>query len=332
MPISPDKLPDYQPATPLEPGPRKDGQRIRDIVRTVDATHDEIPQGSFVLVGYAAENAVVRNFGRRGTREGRDAVIGKLAPLPIERSAKPIVDGGSIVEQTDNTDSVEQVQQQFGTVVRRVFEQGSVPIGIGGGYDMVWPFVQAWMDTHRNKKVAVISMSPYSNVRPLENGKGNSGTEFAQIAEEAQRRGVTFDYLVYGYQRDVNTDEHAKKMREVKATRIDVRDIHSDNPLRRWKARLQLWKFVKLHPSILLTMEMNVFAEPFAPGVSAVSPFGLMPGEGREIVEQIAKSGHLAGALFAETSRALDDKNGETACLAAGMIVSTIGSYREPKR
>lgn len=328
MPISEQAVPNYQAPTRMTG--RMDSLRMHQLVEPVDIRHDEIPQGAFVILGYRCDIGIARNLGRLGAVNGPVAFRERLAAAPVHSvTERRVIDAGDVFVEGTN---LESAQQQYAHVVQHVVEKGAFPIGIGGGYDMVWPFVQAHINAHPGEDVAVISLSPFANVRPLEDGQGNSGTEFTQIAEECERRGVGFNYLIYGYQPQVNTIQLEDRLDAVRGKIVDVQDILSQETRKRNAAAKVLKDFIAAHDHVIVTMEVNAFAGAFAPGVSAPTPWGLFPQHGVEIMRLLAESGKLDGVVIAELNPQLDDANASTARLATGLAMEVVEHHRSSTR
>jgi formiminoglutamase len=73
-----------------------------------------------------------------------------------------------------------------------------------------------------------------------------------------------------------------------------------------------------------LTIDMDVFATPFAPGVSAPSPGGIFPSSMlKRLLRHIILSGKVASVDFAETNPSYDIDN-RTSRLAASLIFDIV--------
>ncbi len=79
---------------------------------------------------------------------------------------------------------------------------------------------------------------------------------------------------------------------------------------------------------IYLTICLDVFAFPFAPGVSAPQPLGIMPSQAFPILEQLFRSGKVISFDIAELNPKFD-RDQMTAALAAQLLLSSVKNFKK---
>jgi formiminoglutamase len=103
---------------------------------------------------------------------------------------------------------------------------------------------------------------------------------------------------------------------ELQVSTITAAEIHS---LSLDAVHNQFNKIIQSAANIYLSICMDVFAAPFAPGVSAPQPSGLTPWQVIPLLQRTKQSGKLLSIEIAETSPPLDHQ-GLTSRLAAEII------------
>ena len=93
--------------------------------------------------------------------------------------------------------------------------------------------------------------------------------------------------------------------------------LDTSDPFFSIKNKLQ--EFFSRVDRVYLTIDLDGFSSAYAPGVSAVSPFGFDPEIVIWALEEIIRSGKLISMDIAELNP-LYDQDGQTAKLAAGLL------------
>lgn len=327
MPIEAHVIPNYELSLPMSG--RDDMGRMFENVELIDLRTQEIPKGAFVFIGMRCDIGVTRNEGKKGAVDGplgfRDAYGARALTMPL--TDKTIVDAGDIYVVGDD---LESAHRQYAKVIEHILQQGGVPIAIGGGYDMALPFYQAHTCAHPKESFALISMSPFANVRPLKNGEANSGTAIGQILTEV----ANIPSMVYGFQDEAgrNLIRHTDRLRRLASDIIPARKITSEKNKKRKKAWKRFTDFVDAQQHIVLTMELNVMSARDVPGVSATSSLGLSARQTMRAINYAARKGKLDGIVIAELAPNLDNPNKTTAENAANVAISFMDHYQAPRR
>lgn len=268
-----------------------------------------------IFLGFSSDAGVTRNKGRPGAGLGPDQIKIQLAKLPCATN-KIYVDLGSVICKEDE---LELAQSQFADLISFCHQNGHQTIAFGGGHEIAWAHYQGLAPHY--SKLGIINFDAHFDLRPYKNGDlGTSGTPFSQIAawcEEQQRK---FDYCCLGIQKMGNTSSLFQRAAELNVSYLSAEDFH-DKGLAWHFAFLD--DFLLNQDHIYLTICLDVFAECFAPGVSAPQPLGLAPWQIIPLLKYIMQSGKVVSLDIAELSPPLDQEQ-RTARLAALIIAELL--------
>lgn len=299
-------------------------ERFFQIVNLVDLTkHQLVPSTNltFALLGFCCDVGVKRNLGRVGAKEGPLALRQALAKLPVHRNGDfTLFDVGNIACDDDD---LESAQAALGNLVAKLLENKIIPIVIGGGHEIAFGHYCGIAEAFPKRNLGIINFDAHFDLRPYTlESRGNSGTPFSQIAARRLQAGFNFDYLCLGIQPLGNTKSLFQRAQELNVSYITAEEIHGDGNKNLFN---QLDNFLNLHENIYLTLCMDVFAQTFAPGVSAPQPLGLFPQQVMGLLRHIVKSKRVISFDVAELSPPLDRDN-ITAYLAAAMTAEFLGA------
>ncbi len=308
----------YRATDPFLWGGRNDSKNSRYFqnVSCLSLETDRLPETpATLLLGFASDCGVQRNQGRTGAKLGPDHIRRQLAKLAFQNSPK-IIDIGNIVCESDD---LEASQQELATLVDECHRLGHRTILLGGGHEIAWPHYRG-LNNHY-KKLSIINFDAHFDLRALpENGLGNSGTPFRQIAGLCQQQNKPFEYCCLGIQEQTNTRELFDFAKENGVTYLLAEAIH-DNSFAWHSAFLD--EFLFKADKIYLSLCLDVFAECFAPGVSAPQPMGLTPWQTLALLKYIMQTGKVVSFDIAELSPP-HDENEKTARLAALIIAKLL--------
>lgn len=267
------------------------------------------PTAENVLLGFCCDAGVKRNQGRHGAAEGPEAFRRALAKLP---SVGVLEDCGDILCLGED---LEGSQDAFATTIASI-PKGTVVLGVGGGHEIAWAHYHGLKQVYE-ETIGIINIDAHFDLRPpLAESKGTSGTSFHQIAHH-----YPFDYTVIGIQKTGNTQGLFKKAKQLKTTIVTAEEIH----LQGLTAALQaIDESLARNKKIYLSICLDVFAAPYAPGVSAPQPLGLLPWQVIPLLQKICASGKVVGIDIAELNPRFDQDN-ETAGLAASLMTMMLG-------
>jgi formiminoglutamase len=313
----------YQETNPELWTGRKSGQQLY-LHEKVQLVHIEATaitaKKSFALLGYACDEGVKRNQGRKGAMAGPDAIRNQLAKMPNHLEDKTeLFDFGSI--HCFNGD-LEDTQNRLSEKVTVLLAQDTFPIIIGGGHDIAYGHYNG-LKKHlsADDTIGVINFDAHFDLRSNENGN-NSGTPFFQISQDCKKRGQYFNYLCLGIRKDAND-----KTLFQTATDLGVHYIeHTKFKLQHAKEVVsKVSEFIGVVDHVYVTIDLDGFSSAYAPGVSAPSPMGFSPDMVLETLQMIIDSQKLLSLDIAEMNPKYDIDN-QTAKLAASLIHFVIHS------
>lgn len=274
-------------------------------------------QNGTAILGFCSEEGIRRNEGRIGAKLGPLELRKQLAKLAFH-AAKQFVDVGNIVCETD----LESAQQQFSELVHYCHQQGYKTLALGGGHEIAWGHFCGL--TKHYPKLGIINFDAHFDLRSLKEGQyATSGSPFFQIAEYCSSNSRQFNYCCLGIQKTGNTNELFTRADSLAVSYLTAEQIYqqSTNDLFNF-----LNKFIAQHDHIYLGLCLDVFAECFAPGVSAPQALGLTPWQVVPLLKYILQTGKVIGVDIAELSPPLDTEH-KTARLAANIAAELLYYY-----
>lgn len=304
-------LPNYKPASPSLWQGRTDTQNPERFFQFIDfVTHESqlinIPKQT-VFLGFASDIGIIRNLGRPGAYFGPDEIKTQLAKLP-SASKNRYLDLGTI----DCTENLESCQSQFAQIIDFCHQHGHRTIAFGGGHEIAWGHYQGLAGQY--KKIGIINFDAHFDLRPYQFGElGTSGTPFSQIADFCKLNNQTFNYCCLGIQHCGNTQSLFKRAAELNVDFLNAEQMQSYDLAQQISF---LNNFIQKVDHIYLSICLDVFAECFAPGVSAPQPLGINPWHAVPLLKYIMQTGKVVSIDLAELSPPLD-QNQKTARLAA---------------
>jgi formiminoglutamase len=248
-------------------------------------------------------------LGRPGAVEGPRAFRRTLARLPVHYNKEPfyLIDCGDVICEDGH---LEESQQALGDIICMMLEKDVFPIVIGGGHEVAWGHYQGLMKFDQSP-LTLFNIDSHFDTREIKDQKGNSGTSFRQIHQTKNE----LDYYCLGIQETGNTDALFDFANQHKINFLSVDIVHQ----RGHEAVLEFINPLLFKPRLMATICLDVFASPFAPGVSAPQPFGLLPHHIVPAIEALAGAKNLTSLEIAELSPP-HDPQGVTALLAASLI------------
>lgn len=210
----------------------------------------ESPDGCTVaLLGLPDDTGVRMNHGRTGAAGGPKAFRAALArygaAAPASGSLPRVFDAGDVMP----TGSLEKTHERVTEATAALLDRGLLPIAIGGGHDLTFPFVRAVAARH--PKIAGVYFDAHLDVRETP----GSGMPFRRLVEDC---GVSALHL-HGFRPLVNSREHLEWFREHGGrTHLDPANVALPP-----KAR-----------NLFVSFDLDVLDAAHAPGVSALNPAG----------------------------------------------------------
>lgn len=303
----------YKPGTELHGRSSDFNYYFHQVVRPIDLGNAKnLPEG-MVLIGFESDEGVRRNEGRLGAKKGPNAIFKSLGNLAIhwDPSAIPIYHAGYVKCEGENLeDASKELQEQ----IAHILSEGHFPIALGGGHEISYPHMSAARD-HAKGSFGIINLDTHFDLRTYEEGQ-HSGSWARQVFDDDPNN---FDYLPIGINPTVNHRGMFDWMKSRDQDLILLEDLQeglSEEIINR------LDMFLAKIDCVGLTLDLDVMSAAYAPGVSAIAPFGITPQLSWEIIAHILKSGKVLSVDIAELNPKHDD--GRTAKLAAQIIWKVI--------
>jgi formimidoylglutamase len=278
-------------------------------------TRDTARECRIGLIGLADDLGVRLNNGRPGAKGGPAAFRAALAKYGVadpQRWDWPrVFDAGDIVPAAGEGEAaLHETHRRVTEAVRAILELGLVPVGIGGGHDLTFPFVRAVAEDAIRRGQGSLSgvyLDAHLDVRPTV----GSGMPFRRLVEECGVHRLE----VYGLNEFANSREHAAWFQEHGGT------IHFGE---------MACPGLGIFPGgdLFFSTDLDVAAAAVAPGVSATNPGGWSAAT----MEAWARAaGRCAGVRcfdIMELNPAFD-VDGRTARLAAHLFLSFLRGFAE---
>jgi formiminoglutamase len=297
---------------------------MQEDLRIGDITYaDNKLSTQIVLIGFPSDEGVRRNGGRPGASTAPDLIrtfFKKLTPHPelfddhvsVLRSIHDIGD-------VDVSGNLGEDQQRLGNVVESVLASNQIPVIIGGGHETSFGHVLGYHQLRQ--KISIMNWDAHPDVRPLKDGLAHSGSPFRQALDLG--RGTVIDYTVAGLQPQHVAREHLEYLNSRKSTWFWADDID--------KVAIQ-GIYHGITTSTMVSIDMDVVSQAFAPGVSAPTAGGITDRHLFEIAFQAGKH-HLVKSLDLVEVNPKYDSDMQTVRLAAAALWwFTLGLAHRPKK
>jgi formiminoglutamase len=291
-------------------GTTEEHLRWHQIIHCIDLRDELDLSGSYVLLGFACDAGVLRNLGRPGAVKGPEILKQTLANLPVFRNKKTkLIDAGTIHCKDKQ---LENSQEALGFVIHLILQRGGFPIVLGGGHEITFGHYLGLKANYKNK-LGIINFDAHFDIRKPQHEIPTSGTGFYQIAQLEKQ----LNYLPIGIQKISNTQVLFDTAREYQINWIESQDFRDRNK----KVILdQIDAFISEIDHLYLTIDLDVFAASYAPGVSAAAFNGIVPDTFfLDIYTHIIASEKLVSIDIAELNPEYDYDN-HTAKLAADLL------------
>ena len=226
--------------------------------------------GGVALLGFASDAGVQRNQGRSGARDGPDAVRKALSNFAWHLD-RPLYDAGNVVCLNNE---LEEAQDQLAQQVTGLLSAHQRPLLVGGGHEIAFGSFKGWLSHVQQcgdpSDMGVINFDAHFDLRDQQ--KASSGTPFMQIAQLMAQRELPFHYLCLGVSETSNTQALFKT-----ADTLGVQYCYD------WQMRWPNWEAIKTklsafaaaHRHLYVTIDLDVFPNAVAPGVSAPAAGGV---------------------------------------------------------
>lgn len=270
-----------------------------------------VEKGGIGFLGFAVDEGVLRNLGRVGAAKAPNIIRGAMSNFPAFEGLPTLTDWGDVRCADKN---LEKSQQEYGNWVEKILHHHDIVVGLGGGHEIVFAQYQGIRKKFPEAIIGIINFDAhFDNRTPNPEIGATSGTSFYQIlSEDKHLRSLTL-----GIQSVGNTMKLFQTARELNM-KFHLADDFFMNNLQVMKA--QVVSFLTQVDALYVTVCMDVFAQAFAPGVSAPTAGGIFPdGTFYQIFDLITSCDKLIAFDVAEVNPEYDSDL-RTAKLAAHLI------------
>lgn len=309
----------------------RDAFRMHQVVHLLDLKDVQFETGpeklKIALIGFKSDAGVRRNLGRGGTDLGPEYIRKQFANLPVNFDKSFVLyDAGDICCVDDNLEEAQLVLQN---AVSFLLSKGIFPIVLGGGHALAlghYRGIRKYLNgsAKSDESIGIVNFDAHWDLRPYLD-QGTSGTMFSQIADDCSRDNTKYAYLCAGIQRSGNTRSLFNRAANFGADYILAKDFSEKNYM---LISQKIKEFTNQNDHIYITLCSDVFNSAFAPGVSAMQPFGLNPEVVLHFIKEIFAGKKVIGFDIAEVAPRFDQDN-QTAKLAAVIIYAVINSLTE---
>lgn len=292
--------------------------RIGDIVYSNAKSPTEV-----VLIGFPSDEGVRRNGGRVGAARAPElirSIFKRLTPHPEHFDDHvAVLSSMHDVGDVDVSGDLEADQQLLGSLVGSVLESNQIPVIIGGGHETSFGHVLGY--DQLRQKVSIINWDAHPDVRPLKDGHPHSGSPFRQALELG--RGTVLDYTVAGLQPQHVAREHLQYMNSRKSAwfwaeeldRVAVQGI-----------------FHGVTKSTMVSIDMDVVNQAYAPGVSAPTAGGITDRQLFEIAYQAGLHPLVRSIDVVEVNPEYDQDMRTVRLAAMALWWFTLGLAKRPRK
>ncbi|MBP1652332.1 MAG: formiminoglutamase [Bacteroidetes bacterium] len=291
-------------------GTDEEVSRWHQQVKCVDLSEPLPPGNGVVLLGFAVDEGVRRNKGRVGAAAGPATLRQAMGSFPVHFDGL-LMDGGNIICPDED---LEAAQQALSGAVQLIKRAGHTPILLGGGHEITYGHAHGLYQSLPGEQLGLINFDAHFDLRT----EGvSSGTGFWQLSQQHS----PFQYLALGIQQLSNTQQLFRIAGELDVQYIEADAFHFQD---RTLLKVVVEEFIKKADKLYLTIDLDVFAAAYAPGVSATAFNGIRPdGLFLECFRTILHSGQLAGMDIAELNPSFDVDQ-RTAKLGAALIFEAV--------
>lgn len=302
-------------------GAAVDEQRWHQAIRLIDLRED--PEHCFeptiAFIGYASDLGVRANQGRAGAAEGPARLRARMASLPMINNLV-LLDCGDIVAR----DSVLETQEALAEAVERIVRSGALVFVLGGGHDQAFGHFLG-VARGRGTPPACVNFDAHLDLRPMPASGPNSGTPYTQAWDWCRLHSAPFRYVALGVQRLGNTELMFTRAQHAAASIVDADGFALDM----LDVVMEAVNDSIDDAEICVSIDLDVFAAAFAPGVSAPTAMGIAPDAAfRRVLRGLLDSRRVRGVEIAELCPPLDidDRTARLGASIAYEIALTIAT------
>lgn len=253
-----------------------------------------------VIVGFPSDEGVRRNQGRIGASQAPEKLrryfyrltLGQDTSGAFEELIRYTLDLGDI--EVDS--NLEEAQKSLGECVADYLRHNVILVILGGGHDTSYGhflgYVQAGIP------VEIHNWDAHADVRPLRHGLGHSGSPFRQILTHPSK--LCRSYSVIGLLLHSNAMAHIEFVHDHGGATLFSEEVTQETA----EERIDLGS-----GALLLSIDMDVVDQSFAPGVSAPASGGLHQDRILHLAEAAGRSFRVSSLDLVEVNPRVDDQD-----------------------
>lgn len=266
--------------------------RLKDFIKPISN------KGSAVqLIGFPSDEGVKINGGRQGASKAPQLIFEQLQKLTPHaywfKNHTQLLGDTTGLNLIKCVGDVENDQKTLGESVANCLGSGAMPIILGGGHETSFGHFLGYAES--DTPVHIINIDAHTDVRPLKNGKGHSGSPFRQALEHPS--GFCHSYNVFGLNPASVSQEHLNFVKS--------------NGLALFEAELKLENIKKWFDkmggrNVMVTMDMDAVQQSDAPGVSAPNASGISKSLWLELAFEFGKQTSVTSFDLCEVNPKFD--------------------------
>ncbi|HEY4650827.1 MAG TPA: formimidoylglutamase [Pontibacter sp.] len=304
----------------------EEGKRWHQGIKLLSLSEETEPahaEQAIAFLGFCCDEGVRRNQGREGAVDGPGALRQAMASFAwhLEDDVQ-LFDAGDVYCTNHN---LEEAQKQLGKKVNTLLSNTYKTIVLGGGHETAYGhFLGIQQALPEGQQLGIINFDAHFDLRSYEQ-QPSSGTPFLQIADDLAVANVDFNYLCLGIQQSGNTQKlfNTAENYGVNYVFAPAMQVYNYEQLRE-----KLQQFIALVDVVYVTIDMDVFAAAYAPGVSAPAALGIHPDIVLILLQEIISSGKLLTLDIVELNPKLDIDN-RTAKLGASLLYHVVQQWSQ---
>jgi formiminoglutamase len=265
----------------------------------------DIADPAVVLIGFPSDEGVRRNGGRVGASLAPAAIRTEFVKLTAGRdeALRAILERTIDLGDVAVTGDVERDQHLLAAAVAPWLSRSAIVIVLGGGHETSYGHFLAYVSADRD--VSILNWDAHTDVRPLVDGLGHSGSPFRQALEHPSRH--CRRYVVAGLQPQRVAAAHAQYIELAGGSCHWRDDVTADLPGR---------VLAGFSGPMLVSFDIDAVDESAAPGVSAPATNGLSTEEWLAAVRAAGRHRQTTSMDLVEVNPRVD-ADGRTVRLAA---------------
>lgn len=304
----------------------EEGKRWHQGIKLLNLSGETVPaeaDQAIAFLGFCSDEGVRRNQGRAGAVQGPAALRGAMASFAWHLNDEAaLYDAGDVFCTNQN---LEEAQAQLGKKIHALLSNTYKTVVLGGGHETAYGhYLGIKQVLPKDKQLGIINFDAHFDLRSFEK-QPSSGTPFLQIADDLLADGNAFNYLCLGIQQYGNTQ---KLFNTAKAYGADYVFAPAMQVYNYEALREKLQQFIALVDVLYVSIDLDVFAAAYAPGVSAPAALGIHPEIALILLQEIVSSGKLLSLDVVELNPTLD-VDGRTAKLGASLLYHIVQQWSQ---